>query len=292
MTAPVTQEQYTAAQAAVSHYAGKDVGQLTSDERLDLANNLAVMARFQDSTSVYGSSAVVLQNLGTIFSDGIVPSTVDFSTVQLPPPSAFDQGAIDAAVAEFGNAWFTPSMMASLRINSQDLLAALKEVHVISEQGGVDAVKAFIDAKMQEAQDIQDSAKKEAEMAKWAMIGAIVGIAAGVGSAAGGGVASKFGGKGFFSGVGSSIDVTTRIGQSIGSIIENGAKVGLLVDKGAIDADRVMQEAAATLAQKAMQSNKEMADAAADLIRSICDNVNKWNDDNRNTYKSLTYTGA
>lgn len=273
----ISREQYDAASAAIQQYAGKEINQLSSDDKVNLAQNLATIAKYQDTTSVFGNPNVVLQNLGQLFVGGKVVSTLDaafFQSVQLALPGSFDNSKVDSVLKEVGNKWFTPSSLAAYRINNEDLVNALKEVHAISEEGNVQAVQMFLNSKMDEAAKIKESAKKEAEMAKWAMIGAIIGIGVGIAGAAAGGLASKVGFQGvnktsLAGGFAGAIDVSTRMGQTTGSIIENAAKVGLTIDKGTIDAERVQAETAARLAEKAMQSNKEMADAAANQIDNI-----------------------
>ena len=267
--AEIQQQQYDAASAAVQQYAGKDVNQLSSDEKVNLSQNLAVIAKYQDTSSVYGNANVVLQNLGQLFVGGKITTTFDaafFAGVNLATPRSFDKNQVEKILTDLGNKWFTPSSLASYRINNEDMINGLKEVHAISEEGNVEAVKMFLDSKMDEAQKIKDSAKKEAEMAKWAMIGAIIGIGVGIAGAAAGGFASK---TGFSSGFAGSIDMSSRMGQTTGTIIENAAKTKLLAEKGSIDADRVTAEAASRMAEKAMQSNKEMADACANQIDNI-----------------------
>ncbi len=273
--AEIQQQQYDAASAAVQQYAGKDVNQLSSDDKVNLAQNLAIIAKYQDTTSVYGNANVVLQNLGELFVAGKITTTFDaafFAGVNLAPPKSFDKNQVDKILSDVGNKWFTPSSLAAYRINNEDMVNGLKEVHAKSEQGNVQAVQMFLNSKMDEAQKIKDSAKKEAEMAKWAMIGAIIGIGVGIAGAAAGGFAKagglKFDGN-FGSGFSGAIDMSTRMGQTTGSIIENAAKTGLLVEKGTIDAEKVQAEAASRMAEKAMQSNKEMADAAANQIDNI-----------------------
>lgn len=267
--AEIQQQQYDAASAAVQQYAGKDVNQLSSDDKVNLAQNLAIIAKYQDTTSVFGNANVVLQNLGQLFVGGKITTTFDaafFAGVNLATPKSFDKNQVDKILSDVGNKWFTPSSLAAYRINNEDMVNGLKEVHAISEQGNVQAVQMFLNSKMDEAQKIKDSAKKEAEMAKWAMIGAIIGIGVGIAGAAAGGLASK---TGFASGFAGAIDMSSRMGQTTGTIIENAAKTGLLVEKGTIDAERTQAEAASRLAEKAMQSNKEMADAAANQIDNI-----------------------
>ena len=273
--AEIQQQQYDAASAAVQQYAGKDVNQLSSDEKVNLSQNLAVIAKYQDTSSVYGNANVVLQNLGQLFVGGKITTTFDaafFAGVNLATPRSFDKNQVDKILTDLGNKWFTPSSLASYRINNEDMINGLKEVHAISEQGNVEAVQMFLNSKMDEVQKIKDSAKKEAEMAKWAMIGAIIGIGVGIAGAAAGGFAKaggfKFDGN-FSGGFAGSIDMSSRMGQTTGTIIENAAKTKLLAEKGSIDADRVTAEAASRMAEKAMQSNKEMADACANQIDNI-----------------------
>lgn len=275
--AEIQQQQYDAASAAVNQYAGKDLSQLSSDDKANLATNLAVMAKYQDSTSVYGNANVVLQNLNTLFVNGKISSTFDaafFAGVNLAPPQSFNQAQVEKILTDIGNKWFTPSSLAAYRINNEDMVNGLKEVHRISEDGNVQAVQMFLNSKMDEAQKIKDSAKKEAEMAKWAMIGAIIGIGVGIAGAAAGGFAKGgnpftkgFGefGKGFAGG----IEMSSRMGDATGKIIENAARAVNLEKKGEIDADRTLAEAASRMAEKAMQSNKEMADAASNQIDNI-----------------------
>jgi len=269
--AEIQQQQYDAASAVVNQYAGKDLGQLSSDDKATLAQNLAIMARYNDTSSVYGNANFVMQHLSELFAQGKIPTNLDtfFSSVPLPPPASLSKGQVDKVLENIGNAWFTPSALGKFRINQQDLFNALKEIQVISAEGEFKNAQMFIQAKMDEAQAIKDSAKKDAEMAKWAMIGAIVGIGVGIAGAAAGGLAKGLGGgglSGFGSGFAGGLETATRIGDTTGKILENGAKVGLLIDKGTIDANRVEAEAASSLAQKAMQTNKEMGDSAASQI--------------------------
>lgn len=288
MSGPVSNEQFRAAEQSVGQYLGQGVGNLSDAQKSDLASNLAVMARYRDSSSVNADPSNVLKALNALPGDQGLTVGMYYNLMTgkpaLPPAST---NAPEPTTSQ-GNEWFNPSSLSIYLQNNSELLNLLRDMHSMTEKQGYEALLAYADAQKSVADLTYESAKKDAEMAKWAMIGAIVGLGVGLASAGlGAGGAAKFGGANFWSALGKGVGPAMGVGKTAGDILDNAMKSQILVEKGEIDRDKVLAETHARIDMDAREASNQMSQDAA----SQADNIRQTSEStSRETRHNLNFS--
>lgn len=257
MSVPVTNDQYNAASQVVANYAGQDISQLTQEQKNDLANNLAVMARYRDSQSVNGDTSKVLDALNQLPGGSKLTIGTFFELMSgkpgLVPPDVASQAVNSDVIA-----WFNVSAFVTFSLNSQDLLKLYQAMRGQSALQEAGMAQDFLATQLDLADTKLDIAKKEAEMYKWEAIGACIGMAIGVvGAAAGAGVGKVFGGGSLLGGFGKGIAPAMQFGTSGGQIVTNLMKAHLTVEKGELEKTASLAETAAKMIWDAKESNSQ-----------------------------------